>query len=207
MKTIIMVLALLSFPAAADWSFEVGTGMTTYKTAHDGLWYQEQYPHSLDMESVPLSLGVSYGRKDMRFRAEVISLGWVYSSSQVTSDFNYYTGNHIPPGGVMKGRGEATGLLLSVSKDVPIFGLPLYAEAGLWSYKAKWKVSAYTFDRSKEAELGEEPDFRFGPAVGIGIRHGALDVSIRYLDMQHHGETSTQPIYNGAYVLMFKVCL
>lgn len=203
MKRSILALALLPLCAqAAD--IEIGTGATRYKTAHDGLWYQDAYPHTFDLNDVPVSIGVSGERNGLRYRAEYISLGWLYNSAQWTSDANYYAGTPAPAITYGVGRGSASGILLSVSRPVNLSGLPLYVEAGPWFYVPKWKISTYDIATGVHGCECETPrTWHAGPALGFGIRGDGIDLSVKYLGMPTTG-TDMPPLYNHAYVLEIK---
>lgn len=204
MKRSILALALLPMCAHAV-DIEIGTGVTHYKTAHDGLWYQESFPHWIDANDTPLSIGVSHEIRGLRYRAEFLSLGWIYSSAQWTADSTYYAGAPAPATAYGIGRGSASGLVLSVSRPVNIFGLPFYGEAGGWIYIPKWKISVYDMSTGAHICECETPtDKKIGPVLGFGIRHNGIDVGIRYMGMPTTG-TDTPPIYNHAYTLMAKV--
>lgn len=204
MKHSIIAMALLPMCANAL-DVEIGTGTVHYKTAHDGLWYQGAYPHTEDLNAVPLSLGLSAEYNNTRYRAEYLYLDWMYNSSQYVSDANYYAGTHAPAAGALQGRGSAAGVVLSASRQVPVFGLPFYVEAGAWLYVPKYKVTATSFVSGRVNEFETERAWKVGPALGLGIRYEGIDISIRYLSMQHGGDEVCPPIYNHAYTLMFKV--
>lgn len=204
MKKSVLAIALLASASAQAMDLEIGTGRTKYKTTHDGLWYQEQYPHSLDLNSVPMSLGISEEYRGIRYRAEYLYLGWVYSSASWVSDADYYAGTSAVPTMHGFGRGSVSGLVLSASRPVPILGLPFYAEAGAWCYVPKWKMTVTNIATGITGEGETERAWKIGPTLGVGLRYSGIDISIKYLGMQQDG-AKLPPIYDHAYILETKV--
>lgn len=205
MKRSILALALLPLCANAL-EFEVGTGATHYKKAHDGLWWQGNHPATEDLQSVPMSLGVSAERNGIRYRAEYIYLGWMYNSGLWVSDADNYPGSTATPTLSGIGRGSVAGLIFSASRPVPVFGIPFYAEAGVFAYVPKYKMTVTDRVTGEVWEAQTTRSWRFGPALGVGIRYSGVDVSVKYLGMnQGSSESSNPPIYDHAYVLETKV--
>lgn len=202
MKRSILALALLPMCAQAV-DIEIGTGATHYKTAHDGLWYQAAYPHTFDLNDTPMSIGVSGERNGIRYRAEYLYLGWMFNSAQWVPDSDYYAGTTATPTRRGVGRGSASGIMLSASRPVPVFGIPFYAEAGTWVYVAKYKISVTRTDVGDSFDYEVPKTWHVGPAVGFGIRYSGIDIGIKYLGMQYTG--GEYPVYNHAYVLETKV--
>lgn len=205
MKKILLSILLLPITASAV-DFEFGTGATHYKTAHDGLWYQESYPHRLDLNSVPMSLGISHKIGNTRLRAEYIYLGWMYSSAVWASDGDYHPGTTAPPIYIGNGKGSVSGIILSVSRDVNILGVPFYAEAGPFFYVPKWSVEIRDYKmRTYLYDLTTTSQWRVGSMLGFGVRYSGVDVSIKYLGMQYNQSEPFPPIWDHAYVLETKV--
>lgn len=202
-----ILLFVLLFPIAANaLDYEFGTGATHYKTAHDGLWYVESYPHSLDLKAVPWSFGVSTKIDNLRYRAQILSLGSVYTSGIWPSDDDYYPGTTARPVYIGKAKGSASGAILSVSRDVHVLGLPLYAEVGAFIYSPAWTVRVLDYNTAKYLyDLTEKKRLRAGPVLGFGIRHSGVDISIKYIGMQYNGTEPFPPIWDRAYVLETKV--
>lgn len=150
-----------------------------------------------------MSIGVSGEHNGLRYRAEYLYLGWMFNSAQWVPDTDYYAGSPATPTYRGVGRGSAAGVVLSVSRPVSMLGLPLYAEAGAWTYVPKYKISVTRTDVGDTFDYQLSGSWRIGPAIGFGIRHSGIDVGIRYLGMQFTG--GEYPIYSHAYTLMAKV--
>ena len=185
---------------------EIGTGETHYKTAHDGLWYQSQFQNELDLKTVPWSVGISKKIDNLRYRAQILSLGGVYTSGVWASDDDHYPGSKATAVYIGKGKGSASGIVLSVSRDVNIFNLPLYAEAGAFFYVPSWTERISEYSTTKYLyDLTAEKTVRVGPVMGVGIRHSGIDISIKYIGMQYNGAEPFPPIWDRAYVLEAKI--
>lgn len=185
--------------------FEIGVGQSHYKTAHDGLWYQEAYPHTADLKDNAFSLGFSKAYGANRYRLEYITLGWVYNSAQYVGDQNYYAGTNTKAAGQLLGRGSVAGAVLSASRDVRIMGMPFYAEGGAFVYVPKWQVTACPFGSDTCRDFITQSSVRVGPVVGAGIRYSGIDVGVRYYGLQMNNGDICPPIYSSAFTLMVKV--
>lgn len=202
----------LSYEAkAAD--LEIGTGYTYFVKQTDGVWYQEAYPYWMDQDDQSLSIGVSWKPAETRYRAEFLALGKHAVNAIATSDgtYNpYFVANCKPDCGLasLVGRGSVSGVVLSASKDFHVFGLPFYAEGGIYANVKKWQVTIGPVmgDGSRPTvDLAREHQIDFGPVIGVGFRYGAVDVGVRYiyLDDSSEGDPMT-PMMTGAYSLMVK---
>ena len=206
------VLLVRAMPAnAADIDIEVGFGQTHLNEQTNGVWYQDGFPYWMDQDDQSLSFGVSWKPNDIRYRAEFLALGKHSVKALATSDgtYNpYFVANCGNDCGlvVLEGRGSVSGLVLSASRDVPILGVPFYAEAGVYANVKKWQVtvSAPMGDRVY-GEAAREHQIDFGPVIGFGLRYSGVDIGFRYiyLDDSSEGDPIT-PMMTGAYSLMFK---
>lgn len=200
------MLMMLSVSAHAL-DIEIGTGATHYKTAHDGLWYQEAYAHSFDLKSTPMSFGVSHEYKGIRYRAQYLYLGQMFSNAVWVSDNDYVVGSALKePDYIGNGTGRVSGIILSASRPALLFGLPFYVEAGPFFYVPTWKVTILRANtREYLYDLETTSQWRVGPSVGFGIRHSGIDISVKYLGMQHRKNEPYPTIYDRAYMLDMKV--
>jgi hypothetical protein len=190
---------------------ELGTGFGTYRQQHDGVWYQSEWPHTLELNTNPLSIGISGERNGIRYRAEFLALGSAYSNSVATSDAKngkYYALTCSDQCDLYKytGRGSVSGVVLSASRPVPVMGVPFYAEAGAYVYVPVWKmtVSPTNENQTFTAEVAHESNLLVGPMLGFGVRHSGVDVGIRYLYVEATGD-DYPAIYTSAVTVMFKV--
>ena len=213
MKRTILAAALFATLPAHAVDFELGFGETHYIKQTDGVWYQDAYPYWMDLEDQNLSLGVSWKPGNTRYRAEFLALGKHFVNGIATSDgtYNPYFVAHCGQDcGLVSlvGRGSVSGVVLSASRDVPILGLPFYAEAGIYANVKKWQVNIGPVmgDGSRPTvELARKHQIDYGPVVGFGIRYSGVDIGLRYiyLDDSSEGDAMT-PMMSGAYTLTFK---
>lgn len=213
-NVVIMVLGILAMNSAyaGEIEFEIGTGFNYYQEQHDGAWYQKAYPHWLDMKSTPLSIGISQKTGKNRYRVEFVYLGPMYIQAAFVPDGVYNPANTGCVGAgtcdlyVLQGRGSTSGVLLSASRDVPIWGLPFYAEAGLFANVHKWKVSVMKPDGTLLAEVEREYQITYGPTLGFGIRYSGVDVGIRYYYLDDSSEDDPiTPAHIGAIAIEYKI--
>lgn len=199
----------LSVPAHAV-DLELGFGETHYIKQPNGIWYQEGFPYELELTTVSNSIGISGERNGIRYRFEYLDLGPVSSNAVATTD-QKYTQNYVLTCGdscdLLKfaGIGEVAGIVLSASRPVRVFDLPLYVEAGAYFYKPKWNVQVYTLDLTPDlvADVKHEPKMEVGPVIGFGMRYSGVDIGLRYIYCP--ATTDEWPgVYKGAYTLMVK---
>lgn len=204
------ILALLSTRARAV-DLEVGFGQTHYIKQTDGVWYQDAFPYWMDTDDQSLSFGLSWKPSETRYRAEFLALGKHFVNALATSDgtYNPYFVTHCGDSCglvALQGRGSVSGLVLSASRDVPILGLPFYAEAGVYANVKKWQVTVSSLMGDQVyGEAVRKHQIDYGPVIGFGIRYSGVDVGFRYiyLDDSSEGDPIT-PMMTGAYSLMFK---
>ena len=206
-----MILIVLFFSMSAQAvDFELGTGTTHYKKNSDGLWYQEGFPYSEDLRDTPVSIGLSHQFEKFRARIEYLDLGWAHMSAlAVGNDYMYAPGQ---PGSCVGecpmrryiGNGHVKGFVLSASRDVPLFGLPLYVEGGIYTYSPTWReVVVDSANGDILIELKHEPKREITPMLGFGIRYSGVDIGVRWFQLESSGD-EYPALYNRAYTLMLK---
>lgn len=201
----------LSYEAKAV-DLEVGFGHTHYIKQTDGVWYQDAFPYWMDTDDQSLSLGLSWKPSETRYRAEFLALGKHFVNAEFVPD-GRYNPHYVNNCGtecktyVLQGRGSVSGIVLSASRDVPILGLPFYAEAGIYANVKKWQVDILATNESADLlqSVVRKYQIDYGPVIGFGLRHNGIDVGFRYiyLDDSAEGDPIT-PMMTGAYSLMFK---
>lgn len=212
-KAVVIFLAFICLVLFAVWSakaaeIEIGTGTTHYKHGHNGVWYQEAYPHEFDLNAVPMSLGVVFQGERNLYRMEFLSLGSMFNKSLATWDHEYYPGTTAAPFANFDGRGSVSGVILSAVRPFNVWGLPLYGEAGLFVFRHKWNISMHDMKGNLLTEFQREPEINYSPVVGVGIRGNGIDVGIRYLYLDApggEGAMATPPLATHAYTMMLKV--
>lgn len=208
----VALIAIVSFPSYAL-DVEIGTGYTRYNEQHNGVWWQESFPHSLDLTAVPLTIGVSEQIGRYRYRAEFAHLGGLYSNAIATLDrFNseHYAKTCGEDCELYRylGRGSVSGVALTAMNETRVFGLPIYGEAGVFVFRSKWAitktpVSGAAFDNPNAyKDKANDAPLTFGPVVGVGLRGEAVDVGVRYYHVDMSDDVDSMPsLAVGAWVL------
>lgn len=193
------LLAVAYQPAEAV-DLEFGVGQAHYKHDHSGRWFVNNYPHEFDLKDTAMSAGVSHKFGSLRYRLEYLNLGEVRMSAQFPADPRYTPfSTEAKSEYLIFGRGKVAGGVVSISKDFDVLSVPLYVEVGAFVHRPEWRVSVHNPDTLKhEFDVERKSDLRIGPVFGVGLRHKAIDISIRYLHLEAGGDVPT--FYTGAYV-------
>lgn len=210
--TLVTAVSFVLCNQALALDVEIGTGINYYQKQTDGVWYQEAYPYWMDFESTPLSFGVSDKIGNNRYRAEFVYLGSLFVNAAFVPDGIYNPANTgcVDAGTcellVLQGRGNTSGIVLSASRDVPVMGIPFYAEAGIFANVHRWQVTVLSTDGSFVGEIARKYQITYGPVLGFGIRYNKVDLGVRYyyLDDSSEGDPIT-PAHVGAISVMYKV--
>lgn len=214
MRKAIIFIALfagLSYEAKAL-DLELGVGYNTYNKQPDGVWYQENLPNWIDLNSTSLSVGVSEKFGSLRYRAEFVALGSVFAKAIVTAsdlDYNPVFIHNCQESCNLRnvmGRGSVSGAVLSVSRDFKPFGAPLYVEGGAFVYVPKWQVTitpVSSADGDFVREFAHNAGLQIGPMLGVGFRYDGADIGIRYLYTEATGDM-VPGIYTSAITVTFK---
>lgn len=211
-KQLAAVFMLVMSVSANAADFFLGAGYTRFGETTDGVWRQEAYPHWMDMDSPSLSVGVSFRPNAVRYNVEFLYLGDMYQQAVAVSDGAYNPGNTgcLDAGTcdsvVLQLRSNVAGVVLSAARDVPIFGVPFYAEAGIYANVQKLKVTVLEMDGTLLAEVDREHQINYGPVLGLGVRYSGADLGVRfiYLDDSAEGDPIT-PASPYAVSLTYKV--
>ena len=210
----IVFLFISTMSHAAD--FEAGIGFTQFKRSQNGTWYQEAFPYDLDLNSVGWSIGVSHKFTGWpRVRAEFIDLGdasaWALA---VPNDYNYHTSDNscnvkCLPLATYKSSGDVRGVALSVAPEYKFGAYTTYAEIGLYFFKPRYKavVTGIIYGSStgdypedtpvRTAYIKHDANIEITYLVGAGIRHGNIDVGIRYYPVEAPND-DVPAVYRGA---------
>lgn len=211
---VLLVLALCLPAQAGELGWYMEYGETRGEKQADGVWYQEAYPYWMDTEDATFSIGVTYKTDKLKYSAAFLPLGKHFVNAIATSDgtYNPYFVTHCGSEcglASLIGRGSVSGVMLSVSRDVRPFGLPLYAEVGVYANVKKWQVTIGPVmgDGSRPTvELAREHQIDLGPMVGLGVRYDNVEVGWQYiyLDDSSEGDPMT-PMLVGAHRFMVRV--
>lgn len=151
----IVLLFFVASTANAGY-FEVEAGQSNFTKIGDGVWYQEPFPHSLDLKSNAFSFtyGIPSTWGDTRF--SIFDLGNVETHSMVVpEDSNYDFDNHVCkdpclPLSRFTGKGSARGISATIQPTYHTGMFKIYLEGGYAYTNVKWSVyikhdPAYTY--------------------------------------------------------------
>ena len=215
----VAALVLLTGNASAEVHFELGVGVTNYRTGPDGLWYQQgQGPH-LDLRSPMISAGLTgpiYSRSSwgVDWHVNYVNLG--HSSVQclcTPRDENYSTSTHQKlnlydiPDANFQGNGNAQGIALTVEPYVMRGGWRFGLEAGPFIHRNSFDevISNWTLSRDNEPQTLKVSTTRrvsIGSMVGASVGRGNFRVSYKHYFMPQRGEYPA--LWKGADVIELK---
>lgn len=195
----------LSYEAKAV-DVEVGFGETRFIRQHDGVWCQDAFPCWLDLSDKSLSLGVSEQIGTYRYRAEFKMLGNLFSNGLAVSDGTYNPYFVATCGSDCDllnytTRSNEAGVVLSAMRPFNVASLPMYIEAGVFAHVTKLQVTLTQPHNGRFiAEAKREHSVTYGPVIGIGYRHGGLDLGLRYYYLDSSAENDPiTPLAAGAW--------
>lgn len=213
---------MLAAPIAhAQVRFELGAGMTQYRTIGDGVWYQEAQPHTLNLRAPMVTAGLTgpiYTREKwgIDWHADYVNLGHTSSECMCTPmDENYNAASHQRlynfdvPDVRFSGNGNAQGVALTVEPYVNYRDWRFGVEGGLFLHRAAFDVKVYDWmvEGSRAAgpqtiEVGTSHKINRGAVAGVSVGRGNWRVSYKHYWMPVHSEYP--PLWKSADVLELK---
>lgn len=189
-----IVLLFLLFPMAALAEIEIGIGIT-HATHQDNMtWWQEEFPHSLRMNSPSLSVGWKgllrenvAGFERVNLRAGYEYLGKFRLTALATaSDQDYgacrYALDTCWPLSHWAGVGSVQGLYATVQPEIDMSGYSLFFEGGVSAYWFTWKVDIPDWRPTREGPVQSltathKAKWQATYLMGLGIRKGPLSLA------------------------------
>lgn len=167
---------------------ELSVGRTQFRQAEDGLWYQSEFDHSIDLNSTSWAVGIKY--ENWRFGYE--HFGSVKSHALATaSDEDYLNGAPYWPLSNWYGQGETRGIYLARQFDITD---DFYAEVGAWVYRSSWLMTIPDWRACENCEprhvqVKHNNGTQYNGLIGLGCRvTEQLDVSLTYRAVQNDGD-------------------
>lgn len=220
MKT--LLLFTLFFPVLASAvNLELSVGTNQYKLTPDGTWYQEAFPHDLDLNSEAWAVGVSHKfDKYPLLRAEYVSLGMARANAwAVPNDYNYNPntnqciGKCLPLANFVS-KGSVKGIALSFAPEWKFGTISVYAEGGIYIYQPTYKASIhnvyccfgdqYPVGPYPSGTIKHNSHTSFTYLFGAGVRYKNVDLSVRYYDVEA-ADDAVPALYIGATTAMIRV--
>lgn len=186
MKKIAAAVALAVPMAASAVDFEIGVGAAKFTPLADGMWYQEGYPHKLNMRSPAISLGATGEITSwLSWRAAYHYLGNVSSHAKAVPDAtDYHDGvggynlqtkacnGECGPTRTFVSQGNIHGVALTLEPHVTYKGFRFGIEGGPFLFHANFKATAYN-NYDKPNNWIPIEDFNYKRAVEVGYTLGA----------------------------------
>ena len=205
-------------------SLEVGAGVAQAQTNGDGTWYQQAFPHAMELRAPVFLVGVTGDiSTHVRWHADAVDLGsYSVNSWDTPNDGNYapgvgYRGNALPLTNYI-GSGHVWGFAATLEAHTAgswQFGI----EGGPFLYHATWAMRVPDWYPSEEVATRlfrqsgpvhpvdfSQSQWALGAVVGASVRHGAWTLSIRrYFDghgFSGHGADAWPPLWNSQTAVM-----
>lgn len=222
------LFALSVTPANAAVDLELGAAR--YAATGDGVWFQQDFPHQLDLTDKSYSIalrGAVAPWLDWRFG--FADLGRVHTDAlAVPEDANYDFVNHTCNGPCMPlsrfiGHGGARGFFLTLQPTYRRGKFYAFAEGGVTLMRVQWSMyiqhdPTYVYplypNASQDGTTAGEcrvcavDAWGFGRRLGVGIGYG--NVSLTYsrfdkLSVPGDDPANGVPVFNAAHLLALRV--
>ena len=221
----LLAVALLAVtcPPAKAAHIEVGLGYSQARTQGNGVWYQQGFQHTLDLQSPILLLGVTAPvNQHLSWHIDAVDLGSYSVNSQDTpNDANYsgngYTGNALPLANYI-GSGSVYGLAATLQAHTSgawQFGV----QAGPFAYHEQWSLAVPNWYPSQQVAKGgfrvlgpvtplaySQSQWALGYVAGVTLKHGRFGFALDYFADGHgfagHGADPWVPLWKGQTVAM-----
>ncbi|MDT6962947.1 hypothetical protein QTN24_15725 [Cupriavidus sp. SZY C1] len=223
MKKLLLSVALIAstlFPLAAHaLDFEVGAGVARYTTRGNMMWYQEGFPHTLDLNAPAFEAGLAdnfyqNGRFGIDWHASYVYMGNVHSDAIATPvDSNYDKVNKTCFGECYAmsryvANGHNQGIKLTIEPNYTYMGWRFGLEAGAYIFRPTWHATVYDVPPCKTCEpqtlnVASDSRIQVAPVVGVSIGRGGFSVAALHYFNKTRGDP-TFPIWKSTTTLMLK---
>lgn len=187
MKLLIFAMLLLCGAAHADGiQIEASVGHTQFGKTENGIWYQNGFDHTLDLQSNSWSVGVTgYATSWMRWRAQWSQLGTISTNAQGVADANYngYDGCRGPCWNVntYKTEGSLRGLSLTLAPEMYIGGgIKGFVEGGIFYNLTKFDAVAGETANTLYWNNQYREGLNLGTQIGVGIDYKGTQIVLTY---------------------------
>ena len=169
-------------------SLQIGVGHTEFRKAEDGLWYQAEFDHTVDLSATSWSVGIKHEK--WRFGYEYF--GRVTSHALATaSDEDYLDGPPYWPLSNWYGKGETRGIYLTREFDISEH---FFVELGAWAYQSTWLMTipdwrACETCQTQFVQVKHNNDVQYNGLLGIGYRPSdGIDIALTVRAVQNGGD-------------------
>lgn len=225
MFRILIVIGLSLSMSASAFQWEVGAGKSFASAQGDGVWYQQAFPHALDLREAAFKVGITGEvNRHLRWHLDAVHLGRFSSDGMATphddnyspSSANGCNGACLP---LVRFTGSGTVGGLAATLEAHTRGpWKLGVEAGPFLYRSSWKMRVPGWYPSQQSKSGHfeavasprnldfgAAEWKVGGVVGLTFGRGPWTLSMRrYLSgaSLEMGEGEWTPIWRSHTVLM-----
>lgn len=202
MKKKIGCLLFLAPAMASAVEIEIGAGAARYTTRGDMMWYQEGFPHRLDLRAPTFEVGLTgnalqYGRWGLDWRASWVYVGNMQTESLAVSDDNYSRHTKSCIGECKRAdkfvtNGHMNGIRLTLEPTYTYNGWKFGVEGGLYIYRPTFHANIYDGDGGPgQWHSNYRPPIQYSPVVGLEVAY--RNFSVAY--MHYFSRTLRDPYY------------
>ena len=197
---LLLILLLLPLPASAL-DLELGCGQTLYEHPTNGVWYQEEFEHDINMQatSCHIAFVFEYSEKiDLRFGyadlGEITTSALASASDELYADFQ--RGNEdIGALSSWIGEGISHGLIGTIDYKFKW----VTVRAGAFYHKSEWKMhvpdwrvirnteEGYTFSEPQSITVRAEEDYKLGYVLGLVKEFNSVVIAAELFDVKGGG--------------------
>lgn len=222
-----IVACFLFFCASAQaMHVEVGAGVSRALTNGDGTWYQDAFPHTLNLNSLSGMVGITGDvTEHFAYHLDGVWLGRFGENSQDTpNDGNYRkgvgcVGKCLPMANYI-GSGWIAGIAPTIEWHTTgrwRFGV----EAGPWLYRETWRESVPNWYPSRMISpqvfvptgaprpvMIDSGQYRVSYVLGVSLERGSWGLRLRYFDDHQNfpgtggNATNGPPLWRGQWNFM-----
>ena len=200
MKKIFLIVTLLVLGMVnMSYADEVSVGIGASKfTSSDGIWYQDEFPHSLRLTS--FSAKIQYEKtisEKFALNGGYLYLGKTSSDAEASAS----DADHSWPLSHWYGYGDVKGAYLHGKYTL---GSGIYLQGGGYLYKATWHEyipdwrPCATCD-TMYVEVSHKPKWKLAPIYGIGYRHKNMSIEMMQTWVNGDEDTVNGNNFNALY--------
>lgn len=198
MKLIAIVFSFFAIHANAV-QFEIGAGQALAQKAEDGIYYQERFPHTLDLQGEVYTIGVTDKTKifghPTRWRVFGVIMHGLGGNSDAVQDEQYSPRSAtgcVDAGCGLFSRYESNlstrGIAATIAPEFNAFSLfgkavIVSPEIGVHVYFPRMDEDVYTLDGNSPASSHRYYHYKWGmnagEVFGVGVEWGNVRVSLR----------------------------
>lgn len=203
-RTLLAGVLCATASAANAVDIEVAVGAARYNTVGDGFWYQEGFPHRLNLTGAAAQIGLTGEITSwLDWGVGYAWLGRTNSTALAVPDASDYPDkiggydlatkgcyggpSACGPKRQFSGSGSVQGFYATLRPHVDFNGWRFGIEAGPFLYYARWNMTAINVDNGPRwlyiEDMSMRPKWAIGSVIGVSISRGPLTLQYqRFFD-------------------------